>query len=749
MPFNINDKTRFITKKAIGVTTYSSFFSFGKAFENTDILIFDDVHSSESYIADNWTLNINRHRYSILFSQLLNAFSVILDESDLAIIESDGNSGLAREWNNMIPRHLLSEIINDIYNIIQEGVKETDLQYPWKRISEHLIDCQFYISWDNILIRPFIPPTETHDTFSSSKQRVFMSATLGKSGELERITGCCKIKRLPIVSDWDKKGLGRKLFIIPDLSLKSEDYEEIIIKLHGVSKRSVMIVPSDHDYRQIKDVLEEKIEGIKIYKADDLIENKDDYLDSDNSMVIMANRFDGVDFPDEESRMLFIYNLPKVTHLQEKFFVGKMAASALFSERIKTRIVQAVGRCTRNASDYSVVCILGNTIINDLTSSEIIESYHPELRAEIQFGIDNSTDFKTVDDIIENVNLFYSKDRNWLEADKMIVEERNRFAEQGYSERQKNIYEKLLESAKLEVDIQYKIWKYDYHDAFEKAIQITEIMNMPALTGYKCFWQYICSNLAIENNENEKAVYYIREAMKNNKGGIRWFNSIIKKLNDETEQFVESDYVYDIIERVEEQFKTLNVNNKFESKIKSILEKLSSTDGNAFEQGHLELGEIMGYISQNPSDTAAPDPYWIINESLCIVAEDKIYDSDGTKIPVSHVRQANSHDTWLRKNEKILKSDATVIKVMFSNANMLDKAAATFADELFYVNQDDFCNWASRALNALRTAKSSFSEEGDSEWREKARNILKSANVTPSDYIRFITEKRLSDLKDK
>ena len=59
--------------------------------------------------------------------------------------------------------------------------------------------------------------------FVDAKQRILMSATLGRSGELERITGIEKIFRLPIVNDWDKKGLGRKFFVFPDLSLGKDE----------------------------------------------------------------------------------------------------------------------------------------------------------------------------------------------------------------------------------------------------------------------------------------------------------------------------------------------------------------------------------------------------------------------------------------------------------------------------------------------------------------------------------------------
>lgn len=44
------DKTSFLMADAIGVTTYSSFFALYSFFEDTDVLIMDDVHSCEDYI---------------------------------------------------------------------------------------------------------------------------------------------------------------------------------------------------------------------------------------------------------------------------------------------------------------------------------------------------------------------------------------------------------------------------------------------------------------------------------------------------------------------------------------------------------------------------------------------------------------------------------------------------------------------------------------------------------------------------
>ena len=42
----------------------------------------------------------------------------------------------------------------------------------------------------------------------------------------------------------------------------------------------------------------------------------------------------------------------------------------LFEERIKTRVVQALGRCTRSNTDYAAVCVFGDDLMNSLISQQ-------------------------------------------------------------------------------------------------------------------------------------------------------------------------------------------------------------------------------------------------------------------------------------------------------------------------------------------------------------------------------------------
>lgn len=741
------DKSAYMLSKKVGITTYSSFFASSEYFDKTDILIFDDVHSSENYIANGWTLDIQRTEHSTLYFELVEFFRDIIGEPDYTRMVADSPySSDIYDWCNMIPRPALLTKMQVLHSIIAEGIKDTQLQYSWNRISDHLGECNFFISWDSILIRPYISPTKTFSPFCNAKQCVFMSATLGKSGELERITGVDKIKILPMVNDWDKKGLGRKFFVFPDLSFEEKYHVGFIVELHKIAKKSAVIVPSLRDQNELSEIVEKELPNTQVFTANDLSSSKDNFIQSDEAMAIIANRFDGIDFPDDECRMLIIYNLPKVTHLQEKFFYSKMAASVLYSERVKTRIVQAVGRCTRNAKDYAVVCILGHTVLNELVSGRNLQDYKPEMRAEIQFGINNSTELIKASELFENIRLFLSRDPAWQDAEDDIVHLRDEYVLKGEDNQKLLIYKKLHCAAIKEVQLQYSLWQKDYMKSFELLTEIIAELDAPLLSGYKSFWQYYCGSIGLQLGAayEPKAKLLFQNAAKNTLG-ITWLAQLAKAYPDENIVDTEN-YFNSIIERFESFLNAVRSSKHLETKITETLRGISEGSGTTFENYHTALGTMLGYLADNPTEDGSPDPYWIINDDLCIVAEDKVYDADSKKIPLDHVTQAKRHETWIRKNISSLRDTATIYTVFVTNATAIEDSARIHAEGIFYCSRNDFAAWANSALSGLRTCYTSFSEEGNPEWRQEAKRIFEQAGITPLDFINLISKQQLSDL---
>lgn len=410
------DKSGYLMAEAIGVTTYSSFFALHSFFEDVDVIIMDDVHSCEDYIMSNWTIQIDGQ--STTFIEIAELLKPFISETDYKYLLEDEYIPEVASWCNMLPMPLILNKLDELQSILQQGIEGGSSNcYAYLRMSENLKECNIYIANRKILIRPWIAPTMSFKPFVDAKQRILMSATLGRSGELERITGIEKIFRLPIVNDWDKKGLGRKFFTFPDLSLGKDEQGNIVAALQNLCKKSVFLVPDSQSADAIKQFYEDNLKDTKVFDAKDIEESKQLFVDNLAATVILANRFDGIDFSDDESRLLFIWNLPKTTNLQEKFLITRMGASKLYAERIRTRIIQAVGRCSRNPSDYSIVCVIGDTIQNDLTKQEKIKQFAPELRAEIQFGLENSMDYSNVNDVLEQAEDFLNRTAAWQEAE--------------------------------------------------------------------------------------------------------------------------------------------------------------------------------------------------------------------------------------------------------------------------------------------------------------------------------------------
>lgn len=746
------DKGNFLMADAIGVTTYSSFFALHSFFDDVDVIIMDDVHSCEDYIISNWTVQIDDK--STTFSEIIELLKPYISETDYQyLLENDYISEVA-SWCNMLPMPLVLNKLNEFQTILQQGIeKGSSNYYAYLKISENLKECNIYISNRKILIRPWIAPTMSFKAFVNAKQRILMSATLGRSGELERITGIEKIFRLPIVNDWDKKGLGRKFFTFPDLSLGIDERRNVVKELQNLCKKSVFLVPDVKSADAIKKFFEENLESTKIFEAKDIEESKELFVDIPEATVILANRFDGIDFSDDESRLLFIWNLPKTTNLQERFLITRMGASKLYAERIRTRIIQAVGRCSRNPSDYSIVCVMGDTIQNDLTKQEKIKQFAPELRAEIQFGLENSIDYSTVKDVLEQAKDFLNRTAVWQEAEDYIVDLRNGYwNEENKVEEQIN--KKLHESAILELKFQYSIWKKDYKSAFDYANSIVGNLNAPVLNGYKCFWNYMAGCMAyylFQNGQEEYKIpgaQFLSDALKENIS-IRWLSGLQEKLfSIESEDAKDTDFFFDCIEKIESVFSSIPTAQKMEKKINSILNDLNSLDGNKFERGHKEFGELLGFISENPKSTGAPDPYWIINENNLVVSEDKIYEEKEQvkKIPISDVSEAGRHRAWIVEHERRITKSANVYTVLITNSTGIDDDARIYAEDIYYVNRKEYVDWAVKSLTVIRSVWNTFSDIGESEWREAVHKEFTNAGITPKNYLNFVCSKKLKDI---
>ncbi len=395
-----------------------------------DSIILDDAHSAEQYIADSWTLRIRKNdpRAQTVWMPLCGILRRVLPHADYRRVDPDETAEHDTKWSDLIPTPIIEPLLDEIVSLISHHIGDdinNKLRFPWFRISDHIRACNVFVGSGEIVFRPYIPPTREFRPFSNAKQRIYMSATLGSGGELERLTGRRVITRIQPPKSHDKMAIGRRLFMFPSRSLPQQGEDEsVALQIMREAGRSLVLVPSEARAEHFRALVQDEL-GFKTFSADEIEKSKDAFVDHTAAVAIMANRYDGIDFPDDDCRVLVLDGLPNATNLQERFLINRMDSTAILADRIRTRIVQAVGRCTRSDQDYSAVIVLGDALATYLTKREGRAHLDPELQAELEFGLKESKD-RSADEFIENWRIFQGQDTaefasDWSDANQEIL----------------------------------------------------------------------------------------------------------------------------------------------------------------------------------------------------------------------------------------------------------------------------------------------------------------------------------------
>lgn len=461
----------------VAITTYSSLFNTNPFFDNPEIIIVDDAHAAENYIASYWTVQISRSDDATLFKAVAAVLKSILTENNYARLTGRTRSVEDVTWVDKAPTDRLADIADELRVAIDEHIGESKQRYAWRVIADHLRACQLYVSSSEVMIRPLIPPTWSHAPFANATQRIFMSATLGGGGDLERLTGRTSILRLPIPEGWDRQGIGRRFFIFPEKSLKENEAQVLRRSLMTTAGRSLVLTPNNELAAEITEDVKSKLK-YPVFSAADLESSKASFTSANPAVAVVANRYDGIDFPDEDCRLLFVEGLPRATNLQERFLMNRMGANLLFNERVQTRVLQAIGRCTRSLNDFSAVVVTGEDFPAYLTDRKRRQFFHPELQAELEFGIEQSTGVDT-SAIIENFNIFLQHADDWEVANEGILEARNAARQAEFP-----AMNELASVVTHEIAWQRALWNEDYVKAYEAAREVLGGLNDPGLRGY-------------------------------------------------------------------------------------------------------------------------------------------------------------------------------------------------------------------------------------------------------------------------
>lgn len=714
--WNPAHRAQYAASEAIAVSVYSHVFNSHPALDDADMLVLDDAHAAEGYVAGPWSLSLSREEESV-YLDVLSALEPALDPLVYPKLRTAGadlygsSVYLASPIGVMAQASRLEAAIGaaDVAGRLTRGA-----HHVWTLLQGRLDRCFVYISHRQILIRPLIPPTMQHAAFASPARRIYMSATLGDGGELERSFGRKRIRRIPVPDGWEKQGTGRRFFLFPeltsDLSTDPAQVPAFVANLVTKVGRAVVLTP---DRRTADSFAERAVPtGYTVLHAGDVENDLAVFTSHTAAVLVLTNRYDGIDLPDNDCRLVVLLGLPARGDLQERFLHESLGAIEVLQERIRARIVQGSGRATRNTRDYAAVVILGQSLTSYLSGRDVQAAMHPEVHAEVEFGRRNSLNTPSAE-VVDNFDVFLAHERDWAEVDEDIVAGREEYTRSiAPSARE------LQRSAEHEVAAWEAIWNSQWDWALTAVQHVLDDLageRMPRR--YAALWNYLGHCLAqrlaqLDSGQShlEASARYYRDARRMS-AGTTWLSHLASR-SDQAGAVSEAavDPLDEAAMRgIVAAHADLSQADSFESTLAQARNGLAGTEYKAYEAGLVTLGTLAGasesYGNNNDEDAAAPDAVWIFEDMRWTTWEAKSEATPTGQVGAENVRQAQGH---LRYAEAQRGESAPSDSVCFliSPKPGVMPAARMLAEEHAYLVRPpqvlDLCDRLGRAWRAAR-----------------------------------------------
>jgi hypothetical protein len=437
-----------------------------------------------------------------------------------------------------------------------------------------------------------------------------------------------------------------------------------------------------------------------------------------------------MDLADKACRLMLLSGLPTASHLQDQFLEAKLRASEVLYERIRTRVLQGAGRCTRGPKDWAVVVVTGEELLRFLSRTEVRKSLPVELQAEVIFGLEQSQG-APADDLLLLAESALKQDEVWQEdAEPQLAQLRR----QAVRVPQPHISE-LAASAEREIQAWIYAWQQDWESAARAAVEVFENLTASGLRPYRALWMYLASAWSglASSGPADAAAYRSAELLRKAHSaavGTTWLKEV-QPLPDATYDSDPADEA--AVERVIALFQgPLRSSAKFDRQSAAMLANLSQSEAVKYEQGLVALGGFLGAESFKPPGKGRSDAAWLW-PSLWITAEAKSEQQSEGLLSMDYVRQTNTQLASLASDREVDAPPEGSISVIVSPRGVVDPDAVPIAAPHIYRVEPklmlDIAHDTARAWKALRGAGAGVS--GDVLHTDAAR-ILWEHRVLPT-----------------
>ncbi|EBS2778777.1 DEAD/DEAH box helicase family protein, partial [Salmonella enterica subsp. enterica serovar Cannstatt] len=608
-------------------------FGLGSKSIQVDSIILDDSQACIDAIKNSFTIKVDKK--CKLYSSILNIFcDELKEQGEGSYLEMENGVG----YNTLLPIPYWSWIDKKelVAKELINNIDDKRISYIWPLIKNDLHHCQAFISGEYLEISPIVSLIDSFGTFSKAKHRFLMSATTQDDSFFIKGLGFdVDAVKKPLING-DLVWSGEKMILIPSLIDESLDREKIINwVLQPYDKRTfgiVCLAPSFANRKQY-----EKI-GAIVSTTETIYENIENLKKGIfYNAFVFANRYDGIDLPDNSCRILVIDSKPYSETLGDRYEEECRPNSDIINVKIAQRVEQGLGRSVRGEKDYSVIIITGGDLVQFLKSPLTTKYFSPQTRMQIEIGSqivgfarEEIKDGVNIDNLfIDLINKSLNRDDGWKEFYSEKMNEIN------ISEGNDDLYHII----KLESEAENLLIKGEN----EKACDIIQnICDKYAEDEMEKGWylqlqaRYKYTLSKIESNKLQKSAFQRNNSLLKPKDGV-----VYKKIEK-----INATRANRIIKWIEshDDYQSLMIS------IDGILQNVSfGIQSEKFEDAIHNLGLSIGFVCQRPDKEIkkGPDNLWgdVDGQYFLFECKNEV-DENRSEINKTEAGQMNNHCGW-------------------------------------------------------------------------------------------------------
>lgn len=439
------------------ITTYQALLNgrsrfFGDELDALVAVVFDDAHTAEQHLREQFTLRIDRATFPDVFSQIAQLYRDYHTRIgvDVGYQETQQRADAARSW--FVPPFAMRERLAELRQILGAAKlgETTQTMFAWEYLKDRIDLAAVFISGREVALTPPVVPTRALPYFRAGVRRLYLSATLTAQDAFLRTFG--KVPDAIIAPD-TTAGKCERMILLPKLHAWTDDDVREAKRVIAPYK-ALILVPSNARKAQWTDIA--TIEG------DDATERIEEFKRATTpEKLLLANRYDGVDLPGDACRVMVIDDLSSSVGPLERFLWEQLGLNKSLRSTVASRIVQSFGRISRGMSDHGVVLLTGDKLINWLLLPKNRAALPSFLRRQLDLGISVSQGLTDPAQFAQAARQCLTRDANWVTNYQDVMDEPGEVVDAGDSA-------DMLAIARAEVEFGHRLWERDYATAAKR-----------------------------------------------------------------------------------------------------------------------------------------------------------------------------------------------------------------------------------------------------------------------------------------